>query len=37
MAVGSDPDAALATFARTLSPAETATLRKALESAASGS
>jgi predicted transcriptional regulator len=30
MAVGSDPDAALATFARTLSPAEVATLREVL-------
>jgi len=31
MAEGPDPDAALATFARTLSPAELATLREALE------
>ena len=31
MAVGSDPDAALATFARTLSPSELATLREALD------
>ena len=30
MAVGSDPDAALVTFARTLSPTEVATLREAL-------
>jgi len=31
MAVGSDPDAALVTFARTLTPAEIATLRAALD------
>jgi predicted transcriptional regulator len=31
MAVGSDPDAALATFAQTLSPSELATLREALD------
>lgn len=30
MAVGSDPDAALSTFARTLTPSEAATLRQAL-------
>jgi hypothetical protein len=30
MAVGSDPDTALATFARSLSPSEAATLRRAL-------
>ena len=31
MAVGSDPDAALATFAQTLTPSEVATLRRALD------
>jgi len=30
MAVGSDPDAALATFARSLTPAEVATLRQVI-------